>query len=145
MPLEYRIDQERRLIVATATGVLQDEELFAYQRGVWARPELAGFDEVFDLGGIEELVLASSDRARALADLASTMDVAGSPSRLAIVAPQDYAYGLARMYATYRTLHPRGEKAVQVFRSMEAALDWLRTAESGPASGGSPSGMSAGR
>jgi hypothetical protein len=145
MPLDYRIDQEHRLVLATATGILRDDELFAYQREAWSRPELAGFDEVFDLTGIEELVLASSDRARALADLASTMDVAGSPTRLAIVAPQDYAYGLARMYATYRMLHPRGEKAVQVFRSMADALDWLRTAESGSASGGSPPGMSSGR
>jgi hypothetical protein len=145
MPLEYRIDQERRLVVATATGILLDDEVFAYQRGVWTRPEVAGFDEVFDLGGIEDLVLASSEKARTLADLASTMDVAGSPSRLAIVAPQDYAYGLARMYETYRTLHPRGEKAVQVFRSMGAALDWLGSAESGSASGGGAPGMSAGR
>jgi hypothetical protein len=145
MPLEYRIDQERRLVVATATGVLHDDEVFAYQRAAWSKPELAGFDEVFDLGGVKELVPASSESARGLADLASTMDVAGAPSRLAIVAPQDFAYGLARMYAAYRMLHPRGEKAVQVFRSMEAALDWLGGAESGSASGGSPPGMSAGR
>jgi hypothetical protein len=145
MPLEYRIDQERRLVVATATGVLRDDEIFAYQRGVWAGPDLVGFDEVFDLGGVEDLVPTSTDSARVLADLASTMDVAGSPSRLAIVAPQDFAYGFARMYATYRMLQPRGEKAVQVFRSMEAALEWLGSAESGSASGGGPPGMSVGR
>jgi hypothetical protein len=143
MPLEYRIDQERRVVFTTATGILTNEDFFANQRGVCARGDAAGFDEVFDMGGVEDLVLPSGDRVRALADLASTMDVPGTSSRVAIVAPQDFTYGLARMYATYRALHPRGERAVQVFRSMQAALDWLRPEGSGAPSGGSPPAPSA--
>ena len=127
------------MVFAAATGTLTDEDFFVYQREVWSRGDVAGFDEVIDMGAVEDLVLSSGDRVRALADLASTMDVPGASSRLAIVAPQDFAYGLARMFATYRTLHPRGEKAVQVFRSMQPALDWLRTAGLGaPSGGGSP-------
>lgn len=131
MPLDYRIDHESRIVIVTATGTLTDEDFFASQREIWSRADVVGFDEVFDLGGVEGLVLASGDRVRALADQASSLaDVPGTPSRLAIVAPQDFAYGLARMYATYRTLNPRAERTVQVFRSMQAALDWLRV--SGP-------------
>ena len=143
MPLDYRIDQERRMVLVVAVGTLTEEDFFAYQREVWSRKDVVGFDEVFDLGAVEDLVVSSGDRVRALADLASTMDVPGAPSRLAVVAPQDYAYGLARMYAAYRTLKPRGEKAVQVFRSMEAALDWLRAEGSSEPSGGSSPEVSA--
>jgi len=125
MPLEYRIDRERRVVFATATRTLSDEDVFLYQREVWSRNDLAGYDEVVDLGLVEDFVLSSGDRVRALAELASAMDVPGASSRLAIVAPHDLAYGFARMFETYRTMNQSGAKIVQVFRSMRAALDWL--------------------
>jgi hypothetical protein len=140
MPLEYRIDQARRVVFATATGLLSDQDLFTYQREVWSRGELAGYDEVVDFGAVEDLVLSSGDRLRALADLASTMDVPGASSRLAIVAPQDFAYGLARMFETYRTMNQHGSKVVSVFRSMQAALDWLGFESPGEPAGGEPPG-----
>ena len=126
MPLEYRIDRERRVVFATATRTLSDEDVFAYQREVWSHSDLAGYDEVVDLGLVEDLVLSSGDRVRALAELASAMDAPGaSSSKVAIVAPQDLAYGFARMFETYRTMNQSGAKIVQVFRSMRAALGWL--------------------
>ncbi len=138
MPLEYRIDRERRVVFATATRILSVEDVFAYQREVWSRSDLAGFDEVVDLSPAEELVLASSDRVRALAELAAAMEVPGASSRLAIVAPQDLAYGFARMFETYRTMDQGGAKVMSVFRSMQAALDWLGAEAPGGPSGEGP-------
>jgi hypothetical protein len=125
MPLEYRIDHERRVVFATAARAMTDKDFFAYQREVWSRRDLAGYDEIVDLSGAEHLLLSPGDRIRALAELASAMDVPGTSSRLAIVASQDVAYGFARMFETYRTLNQHGAKAVSVFRSMQTALDWL--------------------
>jgi hypothetical protein len=139
MPLDYRIDRERRIVFATATRTLSDEDVFAYQREVWSRGDLAGYDEIVDVGLAEDLVVSSGDRVRALADLASAMDVPGASSRLAIVAPQDLAYGFARMFETYRTMNQSGVKVVSVFRSMQAALDWLAVEGSGGPSGEGPS------
>ena len=139
MPLEYRIDRERRVVFATAARTLSDEDLFVYQREVWSRSDLTGYDEVVDLGQVEGFVQASGDRVRALAELASAMDEPGaSSSKVAIVAPQDLAYGFARMFETYRTLNQSGSKVVSVFRSMQAALDWLRAGGSGGPSGEGP-------
>ena len=140
MPLDYRIDRERRIVFATATRTLSDEDVFAYQREVWSRGDLAGYDEIVDVGLAEDLVVSSGDRVRALADLASAMDVPGASSRLAIVAPQDLAYGFARMFETYRTMNQSGVKVVSVFRSMQAALDWLGLEGPVEPAGGSPSG-----
>ena len=139
MPLDYRIDRERRIVFATATRTLSDEDVFAYQREVWSRGDLAGYDEIVDVGLAEDLVVSSGDRVRALADLASAMDVPGASSRLAIVAPQDLAYGFARMFETYRTMNQSGVKVVSVFRSMQAALDWLDLGSPGESTGGNPS------
>ena len=141
MPLEYRIDRERRVVFATATRTLSDEDVFAYQREVWSRSDLTGYDEIVDLSLVEDLVLSSGDRVRALAELAATMDVSGASSKLAIVAPQDLAYGFARMFETYRTMNQSGGKAVLVFRSMQAALDWLGLESRGEPASGSPTGQ----
>ena len=144
MPLDYRIDHERRVVFAAATGILTVEDFLLRHREVWARSDVAGFDAIYDLGGLDDLVLSSGERLRELADLASTMDVPGVVSRLAIVAPRDFAFGLARMYEAYRSMSLRGSKTVSVFRSMQAALDWLGLEGPGEPAGGSPSEPRAG-
>ncbi len=143
MPLECRIEHERRMVMATATGVLSVEDFLLKHREVWGRSDVAGFDAVYDLSGLEDFVLSSGERLRALSDLASSLDVPGTSARLAIVAPQDFAFGLARMYAAFRTLNPRGGKTVNVFRSMQAALDWLSVEGSSTPPGAGPPELSA--
>jgi len=44
------------------------------------------------------------------------------------------------MFETYRTMNPRGAKTVSVFRSMQAALDWLGLESPGGSAGGVPPG-----
>jgi hypothetical protein len=140
MPLEYRIDLERRVVFAAASGTLTLEDFLATHREVWTRSDVAGFDAIYDLGGLDDVVLSSGERLRELSDLASTLDVPGAAARLAIVAPRDFAFGLARMYEAYRTMNQRGSKVVSVFRSMQAALDWLGLESQGEPAAGSPSG-----
>ena len=129
MPIEYQIDHARRRVVAQGTGTVTEQEIFAYQREVWARPEVAGFDQIVDMSAAEHIdaPVPSADGMRDLAALAAGMDHPGQPSRFAIVAPGDLAFGLGRMYSTYRELDPRSTKAVRVFRTMDEALAWLDT------------------
>jgi len=49
MPLAHRIDHRPRLVIARASGTLTDEEVFAYQKDVWSRPDVAGYDELVDM------------------------------------------------------------------------------------------------
>jgi hypothetical protein len=44
MPLAHRCDHRLRLVLAWASGTLTDEEVFAYQKEVWSRPDVAGYD-----------------------------------------------------------------------------------------------------
>ncbi len=44
MPIDPAIDAASRRVTARAYGVLRDEELFEYQRAVWSRDDVAGFD-----------------------------------------------------------------------------------------------------
>jgi hypothetical protein len=132
MPITYRVDNARRRVVATASGILTEADVFGYQQEAWSNPELAGFDEIVDMTGVVEIVLASpaSDQLRNLAATSADMDVPTS-SRFAIVAPGDLAYGLGRMYGVYRDLDRRSTKQVRVFRTMDEAVAWLDDAKPG--------------
>ncbi len=125
MPIQHRIDHERRIVFATGHGEMTDEDLFRYQREVWSDPALAGYDEVVDMSDVTSIPVASGRRAPELAEFAARMDAPGTSARLAIVAPSDFVYGMARMYATYRGMQSGGTKQVEVFRSMAEAMAWL--------------------
>lgn len=59
-------------------------------------------------------------------DLKNVADIAKSekfkPSKIAVVAPDDLAFGLARMHEVYRE---QKNQEYQVFRTEQAATKWL--------------------
>ena len=125
MPLEHRIDHRLRLVLTRAVGTLTDEEVFAYQREVWSRPDVAGYDELVDMSDVEHVAVPSPDRVTQLASFSAAMDARAPASRFAIVAPRDYEFALGRMYGAHRELDGRGTKRVGVFRARAEALAWL--------------------
>jgi hypothetical protein len=126
MPIVYRVDHESRVVVAAGKGTLTDADVFSYQREVWSRADVAGYNELIDMTGVKQISLPSAERVRDLAELAAGMDNNASKSRLAIVASGDGAFGLGRMFQSYRELNPQSTKEVGVFRTMPGALAWLR-------------------
>ncbi len=125
MPIDYRIDTIQNVVLAKARGRLTDQDIFAYQQSVWSSPEVAGFDELVDMTEVKEIVSATTEHIRDLANLSAQMDQPDGTSRFAIVASQDIAFGLGRMYAAYRELSPGSIKKAGVFRSRKEALSWL--------------------
>ena len=124
MPIEWQVDHVRRLVVANAHGTLTGEEILRYQREVWSRPDVAGYDELVDMSDVQD-TQATTKLIQELAALSATMDPEGSRSKFAIVAPQQALYGLGRMYETYRGMEDRSTKRVGVFRDRAEALLWL--------------------
>jgi hypothetical protein len=105
MPIVYRVDHEHRIVIARGHGVFTDTDVFDYQRTVWSSPDVSGYDELIDM-----------------------MD-GSSPSRLAIVAPGDVAYGLGRMFQAYREFERKSVKDVGVFRTFDEAWSFLKIAD----------------
>jgi hypothetical protein len=128
MPIEYRIDHENRIVIARGLGVLTDADVFGYQHEVWSRPDVEGFNELIDMDAVERIDLPSTDRVAALAMKSAHMDSRFYPSKFAIVASQDVSFALGRMYQAYREMDPRSTKLVEVFRSMDQALNWVSAA-----------------
>ncbi len=124
MPLAIEVDTERRLIIARVRGVFTYDDISGYQTEVLSKPELHGYDEIFDISEVESIDYKSHKKVGELAERSAALDNSMT-GRLAIVAPSYGAFGLARMYQTYRGLQPSSKKKIAVLRSFEEAVKWL--------------------
>lgn len=125
MPIVYRIDHENRLLVARGYGVLTDADVFGYQRATGAESDVVEFDELMDMTEVTEIAMPSADRIQDLAAAAAQMDSPSVPSKFAIVAPGDLAYGLGRMFQAHREAQEGSTTEVGVFRTLAEALAFL--------------------
>jgi hypothetical protein len=125
MPIEYRIDHDRRVVIAVGKGALTSEDFFGYKREAWTQAGVPGYDELMDLTLVTEIVDPSVEEIRKLVRLAASMDPPETPSRFAIAAPKEILFGLGRMYEAYRSLEPGSTKTVTVFRTLPEAMAFL--------------------
>jgi hypothetical protein len=125
MPIRFRVDPESRLVVAVAHGVLTDADVFGYQREVWSRPDVVGYDEFMDTTGVTSVALPSPDRVRELAVASAAMDDPARPAKIAVVATTALTFGLGRMFQAQRELTPGSAKQVGIFRTREEAAAFL--------------------
>jgi hypothetical protein len=134
LPITYEIHHDRKLVHACIGGTLTRDDAFQYQQHVWSLPEVRGYNQLIDASdmGHADIPFPSADAMRELSSLAASMDDPNTRTRFAIVATSAFAYGLARMYATYRALDPRSTRVVSVFRSVEDATAWLESDDSKP-------------
>ena len=126
MPIVYRVDHEARVVVTAGLGIMTDGDVFGYQRDAWSRADVAGYNELIAMTQVTQIALPSADRVKDLANLSAGMDDTGTKSRLAVVASENLAFGLGRMYQAYRELDRRSTKEVGIFRTMEEALAFLK-------------------
>ncbi len=128
MPISYRIDKQRRLVLTTATGVLTDEELPDHKRALIVDPEFEpGMRELSDTRTIERLSVTPAGVRKMVALDQDHADRLGD-YRLAIVALADASFGTARMY---QMLTEANVQNIGVFRQMEEAEKWLELASAG--------------
>src|SRR5262245_12015637 len=125
MPLTYTIDHARRRLTLTASGTLTGADAYAYLAATQACPRLSGYDQLLDLSGAQGVAGAQGWRLFQLAQAAATHDAPGHVARLAIVAPTDLLYGLARLYASYRSALAASTTQVGVFRTLAEAHAFL--------------------
>lgn len=131
MSIAVQIDHTRKLVLGRCFGQLKDEEVFNYQMCVWSRPDVAGFNELVDVTEVKDIELYSVNRVRDLAIKAAEMDHPTS-TRFAIVAPDDLAFGLGRMFETYRGMEKGSTKDVGVFRTHAEAFEFLAISDPPP-------------
>jgi CO/xanthine dehydrogenase Mo-binding subunit len=121
MGITFRVDHERRRILATGEGQLTFEEVCDYADAI--RPyRMVGYDELFDAAAVHATL--TPDQIRTLAARAQQAPTPPAPwGVIAIVAKEPVVFGLSRMYAT---LAESAGLKVGVFYGLPEAEEWLR-------------------
>ena len=125
MPIEYEIRDDLKLVIARATGVMTSADMMKYQMDAWGNSAVHEYDEIVDVSAVERFDYKSSASMQEVTRLSAKMDWVNHSKKFAIVAPSDTAFGMARMYQSYRETDVLTRKEVQVFRTMEQARQWL--------------------
>jgi hypothetical protein len=123
MPIVYAIDPDRSRVTLAYTGTITDRDLLDTFDRLYRDPgHRVGMDELSDLREVRSVEVT----AKGLQDLAIRtslqLDRARQTWRVAIVAPADVVFGMARMYELLREGSP---ERVMVFRDLPAAESWL--------------------
>lgn len=117
MPVEYRIDPDKRMVFCRAFDELTADDFLAFRRELRAD---AAFDptysQLFDLADVTRLDVGS-DFIRFLTE----GDPFAADARRAAVAQTDLVFGSFRMYAQMRAT----EDNIRTFRTLEEAEQWL--------------------
>ena len=129
MPIDIRVDSAERVRYSYVTGVVTDADAIdAYERVVDDPDFDPTLDVIADMTGVARLEVTAS-RVRELAERrARNARLNAARPRVAIVAPSDVMFGLARMY---ESSGPRddGSRRYLVCRTMGEARAWLSLPE----------------
>lgn len=129
MPFEYEVDHAKKRVLARVKGVISRGDALVYQTGLWSRDDVSGYGQLIDLTEVTTIDIEGP-----VGPLLNTLVAKGSAikaatqSRLAIVAPHQLAYGIARMFQSYREVNPNFTEPTGVFRTMEEAQAFLDAA-----------------
>ena len=127
MTIEYNISPEYNLIIIVHKRTIKDDEFLAFYRSLFKSDSFdPSMNFLVDLRETDSTP-RTSDALRQFAEFARRiLGDAGTPQKVAVVAPNDISFGLARMYEVLSNDVPWD---FVVFRSMEAALAWLGVPE----------------
>ena len=122
MPISYRIDPERGLVVTTASGILTDDDIIELKRQLAADPDFkAGMRELSDVRAVTDLQV-STNGVRRMVAMDERPASTANRHKLAIVAGTDATFGMARMYQMFTESN---QPHVAVFRDYDKARQWL--------------------
>ena len=127
MPLEIRVESAKRLRYAVARGRLTDRDLLEAWGDALADPSYdPALDSLVDMSEADSFEV-TPEGAQRLADvmvMCAKEPPPGTRPRVAFVAPTDDAFGVCRMYETYRELQGAPTHFF-VTRSKAEAQCWL--------------------
>lgn len=126
MPAFYKIDKERRVVLSFGAGVLTKEDILGHMDRL--SKDLDFDPDFFQVSDFRQTTVVEfgPEEVRQFAE----REIFSSRARRAFVVRGDFQYGLARMFQIHRELN--GEEGIQVFRTIEEALDWILAGKAAP-------------
>lgn len=122
MPVQVRVDETRGLVELVFAGELTDAEFKETANRYLLEPFAALPLGLFDLSDVTVMDVSAESVRDVARRVALHVDPRLEEGKLAIVAPRDLLFGMARMYEMLRNDSP---VEVRVFREREEAESWL--------------------
>jgi len=128
MPANHHIDNDNQLILTTWEGEASDTEFIEaikkYQDNIQNDPDYINYNEIVDCRKITKLKLTTQG-IKTIGTIASSTDTDKINKKLALIVSSNLAFGLARMYETYRSFSKNANKEIRVFKNESDALNWV--------------------
>lgn len=120
MPIQYQVDDRRRVVLIQSTGKIELRDMFDFAARVRSDPAIhPDFNALIDLTELTGLDASFEELRRYAKD--ANGDPFSVKALCVAVAPHDFAYGIARMYQTLR--EKQGD--FRVVRTMEEGRNLL--------------------
>jgi hypothetical protein len=119
MPLVFHVDKARKLVMTTAIGVVNREDVDAHFAKLLKDPDFdPRFSELGDYTRLTKIDFTPDD----LRDFAR-LNIFAPNARRALIVSDDSTAVLAEMFALLRQVE--GEPDVRVFRTVEEGMEWI--------------------
>jgi hypothetical protein len=129
LPTTYTIDEESAVVLVECFGVVTNQDMLDCMARLHNDPaRKPGMPSLVDCRGVERMLVTPSGVQAAVMVAATMVDRRQPPWAVAVIAPQDEVFWMAR---TYEVLRAGSPETVRVFRQPAAAKRWLETYEAG--------------
>jgi hypothetical protein len=123
MPATYTIDQAAGIVRITCSGVFTNEEMLDCLEHLYSDPSRSqGMPSLIDCRGVESMEVTTAGVQAAATINATLVDPGQAPWSVAVIAPQDDVFWIAR---TFEVLRAGSPQTVRVFREQADAEHWL--------------------
>lgn len=131
MPAETKIDHNDQLIRTTWSGDATDDELFhvinSYLQEIKSKPDYNLYNEIVDFRDVGKINISTMGLEQ-ISKVAVSSEQPEISTKLAFIVKSDLAYGMIRMYTSYRNLISKGNKQIKVFKNESDAHQWIKSA-----------------
>ena len=123
MPANYAIDQENDLVRIVCSGVFTNQEMIDCMEKLYRDPaRRPGMPSLIDCREVEDMQVTPAGCQAAATIGATLLDPVQPPWAVAVIAPQDEVFWIAR---TFEVLRAGSPQTVRVFREPTDAQRWL--------------------
>jgi hypothetical protein len=123
MPATYTIDQAAGVVRIVCSGVFTNQEMIDCMEQLYRDPaRKPGMPSLIDCRGVETMQVSPAGCQAAATIEATIVDPVQPPWAVAVIAPQDEVYWIAR---TFEVLRAGSPQTVRVFRQPSDAERWL--------------------
>ena len=129
MPASHYVDNKLKILVSTWEGDATDFEcakaLKKYQEEFQNHPDYIKYNEIIDTRKVKKIKLTTKG-IKYSSILASSTDQNEKNRKLAFIVNSNLAYGLVRVFITYRSFSDNASKEINVFKNEKKAIEWVK-------------------